>query len=413
MEVLYPRCAGLDVHKKEVVACRRMAQGGTVEKECRTFGTTTGELLRLSDWLVEGGVTHAALESTGPYWRPVWHVLDGSFELTLANAREVKNVPGRKTDVKDAEWLADLLAHGLIRSSFVPGEPIQELRDLTRTRKQLVRERGRHVQRLQKILEYANLKLSSVISDILGLSGRRILGALIEGEADPDRLAALGDPRLKASPAELREALREALRGYVTEHHRFMLRPHLEQIEAIDRSIEALEARTELALGPFRSTIEHLDTIPGIDRRAAATIVAEIGLDMSRFPTEDDLVAWSGLCRRLDETAGKPRSTRLRKGGHWLKQTLVQGAWAAVKKKDSYLHAKFVRLRRRRGEKKAVVAVAASMLRAAYHIIQDQTDFRELGPNYLDERSRERTARQLIARLQQLGMEVEVRPRAA
>lgn len=409
MEVLYPRCAGLDVHKKEVVACLRLAMHGKAQKELRSFGTTTGELMRLSDWLHEAGVTHVAMESTGPYWRPVWHVLEGTFELVLANAREVKNVPGRKSDAKDAEWLSDLLAHGLIKSSFVPEEPIQELRDLTRTRKQMTRERGRHVQRIQKILEYANVKLSSVVTDILGLSGRTILTALIEGERDPDKLAALGHVRLKASKDELREALA----GHVTEHHRFMLKLHLEQIGSIDRMIDDLESRAEARLEPFRSKVEHLDTIPGINQRVAATIIAEIGADMSRFRNDDALVAWSGLCRGLNESAGKIKSARLRKGGNWLKDTMVQAAWAAVKKKDSYFHAKFARLRRRRGERKAIVAIAASMLRAAYYMIRDDKDFHDLGADHYNRFDRNKKARQLIRQLTELGMEVEVRECAA
>lgn len=409
MEVIYPRCAGIDVHKKEIVVGVRLAHGQKVERALRTFGTTTRELLRLSDWLAEYDVTHVAMESTGPYWRPVWHVLDGTFELVLANAREVKNVPGRKTDAKDAEWLAELLAHGLIRGSFVPDEPILELRDLTRTRKQLVRERGRHAQRLQKILEFANIKLSSVITDILGLSGRKILAALIEGETDPDRLAALGHVQLKASRSELSEALR----GRVTSHHRFMLRLHLDQINALERAIADVEQQLEKCLEPFRSTIEHLDTIPGVNWRTAAVIVAEIGTDMSRFPTCDNLIAWAGLCRRLDETAGKPRSRRLRKGGTWLKETLVSAAWAAVKQRDTYLHAKYLRLKRRGDANRAIIGVARSMLTSAYYMIRDQKDYHDLGPDHFQNFDRDRLARRLVGRLADLGLEVSVRARAA
>jgi transposase len=409
MEVLHARCAGMDVHKREVVVCIRIAEGSRIRRVLRRFGTTTRELLLLLDWLVEEQVTHAVMESTGAYWRPVWHVLDGSCELVLANAREVKNVPGRKSDAKDAEWLADLLAHGLVRGSFVPDEPIFELRDLTRTRKQFVRERARHVQRIQKILEMANVKLSSVITDVLGVSGRRMLVALINGEQDPDRLAALGNARLKAS----REELREALRGFVTEHHRFMIKVHLDQIANIEATIVDLEARAEKCLEPFRAVVEHLDTIPGIDRTAAAVIVAEIGTDMSRFPTAGHLISWAGLCRKLDETAGKPRSTRLRKGSNWLKDTLIQAAWAAVKKRDSYLHAQFLRIRRRRGDRKAIIAVAASMLTAAYHMIRNDQPFVDLGADYFDHVDRTRLARHLVHRLVELGLEVEIRGRVA
>lgn len=409
MEVLHTRCAGLDVHKRQVTASLRVAEGGRVRKELREYGTDTASLLALRDWLESEGVSHVAMEATGTYWKPVWHVLEGGFELVLANAREVKNVPGRKSDAKDADWLGDLLAHGLIRSSFVPPEPIMELRDLTRTRKQLVRERGRHVQRIQKVLEDANIKLSSVVTDILGLSGRKILVALIEGESDPESLAALGSTRLKAS----KEELRAALHGFVREHHRFMLQLHLAQVDALDRAIKDVEERTEAILEPFRGVVEHLETIPGVSAVTAAVIVAEIGVDMSRFPTAGHLISWAGLCPGQDESAGKHRSRKLRKGGQWLKATLVQAAWAAVKKKDSYFHAKFVRIKRRRGAKKAAIAVAASMLTAAYHMIERDEDYLDLGAGYFDRFDRDRLARRLIHRLHELGLQVEVQDRAA
>lgn len=409
MEVLHTRCAGLDVHKRQVTASLRVAEGGRVRKELREYGTDTTSLLALRDWLESEGVSHVAMEATGTYWKPVWHVLEGGFELVLANAREVKNVPGRKSDAKDADWLGDLLAHGLIRSSFVPPEPIMELRDLTRTRKQLVRERGRHVQRIQKVLEDANIKLSSVVTDILGLSGRKILVALIEGDSDPESLAALGSTRLKAS----KEELQAALTGFVREHHRFMLQLHLTQVDALDRGIKDTEERTEALLEPFRRVVEHLETIPGVSAVTAAVIVAEIGVDMSRFPTADHLVSWAGLCPGQDESAGKHRSRRVRPGAQWLKTTLVQAAWAAVKKKDSYFHAKFVRIKRRRGAKKAAIAVAASMLTAAYHMIERDEDFLDLGGGYFDRFDRDRLARRLIHRLHELGLHVEVQDRAA
>jgi transposase len=409
MEVLHPRCAGVDVHKKQVTANLRVAEGRKVRKELREYGTDTASLLQLRDWLESEGVTHVAMEATGTYWKPVWHMLEGPFELVLANARDVKNVPGRKSDVRDADWISDLLAHGLIRSSFVPPQPIMELRDLTRTRKQLVRERGRHVQRIQKVLEDANLKLSSVVTDVMGLSGRKILVALIEGETDPDRLAELGSVWLKAS----RDELRAALHGFVREHHRFMLRLHLDQVNALDGAIQDVEARTEKCLEPFRRVIEHLDTIPGVSEVTAAVIVAEIGVDMSRFPSAEALVSWAGLCPGENESAGKHRSRKLKKGAQWLKTTLVQAATAAVKKKDSYYHAKFLRIKRRQGSKRAFVAVAASMLTAAYHMIQRDEDFRDLGAGYFDQFDRQKLARHLIRRLQELGLEVDIQPRAA
>ena len=403
MEVLYPRCAGLDVHKDTVVACVRIAEGGKVRREVREFGTCTRALYELVEWLTAQGCTHAVLESTGVYWKPVWHVLEGQLALVLANATEVRNVPGRKSDTNDATWLADLLAHGLIRSSFVPPEPIAELRDLTRTRKQLTRERARHTQRIQKILEDANLKLASVVTDILGMSGRAVLEAVIAGETDPVALAALTSPRLKAS----REDITEALYGRVTEHHRFMLRLHLNQVDGLDRAIAALEARTEELLEPFRRTVEHLVTMPGVGPTVAAVLVAEIGTDMTRFPTAGHLVSWAGLCPRLDESAGKARSRRTRHG-YWLKTTLVQAAWAAVRKKDNYLHAQFLRIKRRRGAKKAILAVAASMLTAAYHMIRNDADYSDLGGDYFDRYDRDKTALRLVRRLRELGLSVQI-----
>ena len=355
MEVLYPHCAGLDVHKDTVVACVRHIVNGTVRREVRTFKTTTTELLALSDWLAAEKCTHIAMEATGVYWKPVWHILsDGNFSLVLANAAHVKNVPGRKTDVNDATWLADLLAHGLIRGSFVPDPQTQEMRNLLRTRKQLTRERSRHVQRLQKTLEDANIKLDSEISDIMGLSGRKIMEALIAGESDPEQLARLAHRRIKAPP----EALRQALRGRITPHHRFLLRLHLQQIDAIDKVIADIDREVDAVVEPFRTTVLLLTTIPGVDELSACVILAEIGRDMSRFPTAGHLISWAGLCPRNDESAGKRRSTRMRKGAAWLKTTLVQCAAAATRKKASYLQAQFHRLRSRRGAKKAIGALA-------------------------------------------------------
>ena len=357
MEVLHPHCAGLDVHKASVVACVRHMMGGAVKREVRSFQTTTKGLIALSQWLSAEDCTHIVMEATGVYWKPVWHILsDGAFALVLANAAHVKNVPGRKTDVNDATWLAELLAHGLVRGSFVPDEPTQEMRNLLRTRKQLVRERSRHIQRLQKTLEDANIKLDSVISDILGLSGRRMIEALIAGETDPNALAALAHRRIKASPAELEAALR----GRVTRHHRFLLGLHLQQIDAIDAAIDQIDPEVDALVEPFHAAVQLLTTIPGIDALSACVILAEIGRDMSRFPTAGHLISWAGLCPKNDESAGKRRSTRMRKGAPWLKTTLVQCASAAARKKASYLQAQFHRLRARRGAKKAIGAVAAS-----------------------------------------------------
>src|SRR5919199_1684835 len=407
MELLYPRCAGLDVHKETVVACVRLAGGSDVVREVRTFATTTAGLLGLSEGLAAHRCTHVAMEATGVYWKPVWHILaEGDVTLILANAAHVKNVPGRKTDVNDATWLAELLAHGLIRPSFVPDAATQEMRALLRTRKQLVREQASHVQRLQKTLEDANIKLDAVLSDVVGVSCRAMLAAPIAGESDPEALAALAHPRLKAAPA----ALKEALRGRVTRHHRFLLRLHLQQIEALDAAIAALDQEVEDTLGPFRAAVHRLDTIPGVNALAAAVIVSEIGVDMSRFPTAGHLLSWAGLCPRNDESAGKRRSTRLRKGALWLKTTLMPCAWAGARKKGSYLQAQFHRLRARRGAKKAICAVAASMLTAAYHMLKDGTVYEDLGPPHFEKRSKEAQTRHLLRRLADLGYDVEISP---
>jgi transposase len=403
MEVLYARCAGLDVHKETVVACARIADRG-VKHHVETFATTTTGLLALSDWLDGHEVTHVAMEATGVYWKPVWHILEGWFELTLANAAHVKNVPGRKTDVNDATWIADLLAHGLVRGSFVPPASIQELRVLTRARKQLVREKASHVQRLEKTLEDANLKISAVLSDIMGESGRAMLDAIIAGEADPEQLAKLANKRVRAT----RATLVEALRGRITKHHRFMLALHLEQVDALARSIARVEKEVGDSLAPFREAAELLTTMPGVSHVAAAVIVAEIGVDMSRFPTAAHLVSWAGLCPKSDESAGKRRSTRVRKGGTWLKTTLVQAAWAAIRVRGSYLQAQFFRLRARRGPKKAILAVAASMLTAAYHMIKNRQPYRDLGAEHFQHADREKVAKRLVRKLTDLGFEVEL-----
>jgi transposase len=406
MDVIYCRCAGLDVHKQTVVACARLAGDGAPRQEVRTFVTTTSGLLALADWLESVGVQHVAMEATGVYWKPVWHVLEGHFTLVLANAAHVKNVPGRKTDVNDAMWLADLLAHGLIRASFVPPLAVQELRTLTRTRKQFVRERGSHAQRIEKILEDANLKLSVVLSDILGKSGRAVLQALIDGQTDPEQLVRLVVGRVKASRAELLEALR----GRVSTHHRFMLKLHLDHIGTLDKAIAQIEMEVGLGLEPFQQAAKLLSTMPGLSSVSANVLIAEIGIDMSRFATPGHLLSWACLCPRNDESAGKRRSTRLRRGGKWLKTTLVQAAWSAVRVKGSYLQAQFHRLRSRRGAKKAIIAVAASMLAAAWHMLRDGTEWHDLGAAHFDRADAAKTANRLIRRLQQLGYTVQHTP---
>jgi transposase len=404
MEVLHERCAGLDVHKDTVVACARVRLEATARHARAEFATTTRGLLALADWLEEHRCTHVAMEATGVYWKPVWHVLEGRFQLLLVNPAHARSVPGRKSDVSDAQWLADLLAHGLIRPSFVPPEPIQELRDLTRTRKQLVRQVARHTLRIQKTLEDANLKITGVVSDLLGTSGRAILKALIAGECDPERLLEHTTGRLQAS----RERLLEGLRGMVTDHHRFMLRLHLRQIEALEAGIAQLERQIAKLLRPFRSRIEQLTTIPGVSDTVAQVLVAEIGMDMARFPTPGHLVSWAGLCPRLDESAGKRRSTRVRHGAPWLKTMLVSAGWGAASSRDTYLRAQFQRLKTRRGPNKAVVAVAASILTAAYFILRDGIPYRDLGPDYFDRRDRTAVVRRLRRRIEALGYRVDL-----
>jgi len=403
MEVLYPRCAGLDVHKDSVVACVRCVSEPQ-HREVRTFGTTTNDLFALADWLESQGCTHVAMEATGIYWKPVWHLLETRFELVLANAQHIRNVPGRKTDVNDAMWIADLLAHGLIRSSFVPPAPIQELRDLTRTRKQIVREISQHTLRIQKTLEDANIKVASVLSSVIGISGRAMLSAIIAGEDNPERLAELAVGTARRKKADLVEALR----GRVTPHHRAMLKLHLRLIAALQGALDELDAAAGKLLAPIRERAALLTTMPGISDIVAQVVVAEIGVDMSRFPRAANLVSWAGLCPRNDESAGKRRSTRVRKSGTWLKTTLVTAAWAAVRKKDSYLNAQFLRIKSRRGAKKAILAVAASMLTACYYMLRDGVPYRDLGALHFDHRDKTKTIHRLVRRLTNLGCKVEV-----
>ncbi len=408
MEVLYPRCAGLDVHKDSVVA-RIRCVAEPLHDEVRTFGTTTSALMELNEWLSQHGVTHVAMEATGVYWKPVWHLLEGDFELVLANAQHIRNVPGRKTDVNDAAWIADLLAHGLIRSSFVPPAPIQELRDLTRTRKQLMREISQHSARIQKVLEDANLKLGSVLSNVLGKSGQAILQALIKGESDPQKLADLAEGNARKKRAELVAALH----GRIRNHHRGLLKVHLELVTALQHAVAELDATVGKTLASIHESARLLSTMPGVSEVTAHVIVAEIGVDMTRFPSDAHLRSWAGFCPRNDESAGKRRSTRVRKGAPWLKTTLVSAAWAAVRTKDSYLQAQFHRLRARRGAKKAILAVASSMLTAAYHMLKNSVEYKDLGAGHFTRRDRSQIIRRLVRRINALGCDVQLIPQAA
>jgi transposase len=413
MNVLYPNCAGLDVHKKMVVACHLVREAnGEPRVQKRTFSTMTVDLLALSDWLQAGGVTHVAMESTGEYWKPVYNILEGVFEpdcLLVVNAGHVKNVPGRKTDASDAEWLAELLQHGLLRASFVPPPAQRELRELTRHRTNFVRERVNLVNRLQKTLESANIKLASVASDVLGKSGRAMLEALVAGQTDPALLAELSKGRLR----EKREQLEQALTGRVQAHHRFILSELLCQIDSLDETIARFDVAIQEACAPFEEAVERLDTIPGIARSAAEQIVGEIGTDMGRFPTAHHLAAWAGVAPGNHESGGKRLSGRIRQGNLALRRVLVQAAHAAAHTKDTYLSAQYHRLVGRRGKKRAAIAVAHSILVICYHLIARNETYKELGGNYFDQRKPEATVRHLVNRLQQLGYNVTLDPQEA
>jgi transposase len=407
MDSLVAHCAGLDVHKDNVVVCvRHQPVQGRAHCEVRTFSTLTVSLLELADWLAEEGVTHAAMESTGVYWKPVYHILEGSLNLLVVNAQHLKQVPGRKTDVKDCEWIAQLLQCGLLKASFIPPAPVRELRDLTRQRSQLVGERTRAANRIQKVLEDTNIKLGSVATDVLGKSGRAMLTALIAGESDPDKLAELAKGRLR----EKLPLLRQALRGKVTEHHRFLLRLLLQQVSFLEDQIEQMHGRITEVLGPFEEKVQRLMEVPGISRTVAEVVLAEMGTDLQTFASEGHLASWVGLCPGNDKSAGKRRSGRTGKGNRWLKAALVQAAWAASRSKKTYLAARFRRLASRRGHKRALVAVGHSLLGLIYQILKEGKSFRELGEDYFDQLQAERLTRRLVHRLERLGHKVTLEP---
>jgi transposase len=405
MDILHPCCCGLDVHKDIVVACVRIWQAGKATQEVRTFRTDTNQLLALGDWLGEQGVSAVAMESTGVYWKPIWNLFEGAFEMLLVNAEHIKKVPGRKTDVKDAQWIAELLQHGLLRPSFVPDKPVRQLRDLTRQRVQLIRQKVQVVNRIQKTLEDCNIKLASVASDVLGASGRDMIRAIINGESDPVKLAELARQRLREKIPQLQEALC----GEVQEHHRFLLKLLMEQVEFLEGQIEKLTARiAEVLPAPFEEAIGRLDTIPGIDRRAAENIVAELGATLEAFPSAAHLASWVGLSPGNNESAGKRRSGRTTKGNAWLRVVLVQCAWAATHSKGTYLKALYGRLAARRGKKKALVAVAHRLVEIIYNVLKKGQEYRELGEDYLDRQDRERLKARLLKRLDKLGVKVTV-----
>jgi transposase len=374
MDLIHSCCAGLDVHKKTVVACvRRVGPDGQVSREVRTFRTMTADLIALADWLDAEGVSHAAMESTGVYWKPVYHLLEGRVEVLLVNAHHIKQVPGRKTDVKDSEWIAQLLQYGLLRASFIPPPPIRELRDLTRQRAQLVRDRATVVNRIQKVLEDANIKLASVATDVLGVSGRAMLAALVAGSDDPAALAGLARGSLRGKTPELTEALQ----GFVTDHHRFLLRTLLRQIEQLEALIAEYAARIEAETLPFAEAAARLESIPGLGAKAAEVIVAEIGTDMTKFPTAGHLASWAGLCPGNNESAGKRRSGKTTKGSQWLRTVLVQVAWSASHTKETVFSATYRKWAKRMGKKKALVALGHKILVVIYKLLKDKTEYRE------------------------------------
>ena len=405
MEIVHKACAGLDVHKKTVVAAIIVpGEQGGLRKEVRTFGTMTSDLLALSDWLMDCEVSHVAMESTGEYWKPVFNILEHNFEVLLVNAQHIKVVPGRKTDIKDLEWIAELLRHGLLRASFVPPLGQRELRDLTRARSTFVRTRATLVNRVHKVLEGANIKLGSVASDVMGVSGRAMLAALVEGQSSPLEMAELAHGRMR----DKRDLLAKALEGRMQAHHRFVLGQLLLQIDSLDETIDRFNEQIETYCRPFEEAVTLLDTIPGVGRETAEVIVSEIGTDMNRFPTADHLASWAGVAPGNNESAGKRRSGKTRKGNKVLCAALNQAAHAAACTKNTYLSAQYRRLAARRGKKKAIVALEHTILVMAYHLIQRNEPYHELGVNYFDNRRPEATAKRLVKRLEQLGYAVSL-----
>ena len=410
MEAIYRCCAGLDVHSKTITVCvRRMDAKGTICQEIRTFGTMTHDLLALNDWLTAEGVSHVAMESTGVFWKPVYNILEGQFQILLVNARHIKNVPGRKTDVKDCEWIAQLLQCGLLRGSFIPPRPQRDLRDLTRMRIQLTHEMGSVANRIHKVLEDANIKLGLVATDVLGVSGRKMISALIEGETDAARVADLACRRMREKIPQLQLALQ----GKVTEHHRFLLKQLMNHVLYLESQIAQFDERIKAASVPFEEAITRLMGIPGFDRVSATCVIAEIGADMKQFPTAGHLCSWAKICSGNNESAGKRKSGATGNGNHWLVSTLVQVSWAASHKKGSYFGAQYRRLAGRRGKKKALIALAHSILTVAYHVLKTTKPFCDLGADYFERLHRDRIRRYHAKRLEHLGYKVKLTEEAA
>jgi transposase len=410
MEAIVECCAGLDVHQATVVACLNSGPGNKrSRKQVRTFGTTRTDLEAMRTWLSESGCTLVAMESTGIYWRPIYAELEGHFDLIVGNAQHIKNVPGRKTDVKDCEWISDLARHGLIARSFVPPRPIRDLRDLTRYRRKLSQAQAAERNRLIRMMESANIKLSGLISDVFGVSGEAMLRALIEGEETPAAMAQHARGRMKRK----RAALAVALDGRLDEHHRFLMRAQFDRIKQAESLLEQIDGRLREKLAPYAEPMGRLMRIPGVDWITAATIIAEIGVDMSAFASAEHLASWTGICPGNHRSAGKQKTGKVRKGNVHLKTALVTAAMGAAKTRGCYLREKHRRLRARCGEMRAHVAIAHKILVAAYHILATASDYQELGPNYLDQINERRTALQLTRRLRDMGYDVAIKPKAA
>ena len=409
MQVVHERCAGLDVHKKSITVCRIIPDGkGGWDKTIRQFGTMTDELLALADWLQAASVTTVAMESTGVYWKPIFNILEGNFKVLLVNAQHIKYVPGRKTDVSDAQWIAELLQHGLLKASFIPDSDQRDLRDLTRYRTKLVQTRSSEINRVQKVLEAANIKLGSVASNVLGVSGREMIEQIIAGQDDPASLAQLARGRLR----EKIDQLERSLQGRVRETHRMLLKMHLEHIDEVNAKIEALSEEIERLLIPFdpNDALARLDTIPGVNRRIAEVILAELGTDMSRFPNAAHAASWAGVAPGKNESAGKNRSGKTTKGNKYLKTALTQAAHTVGRSKDTYLSAQYRRLASRRGKKRAAIAVAHSILVIAYHLLKNGTVYTDLGADYFERRNEHQVQKQLVKRLETLGYKVTIEP---